>query len=274
MSWIRKHWKAVTAATIALLAVVVGSILVANPWGQAPAPAPTEDTAGGSVLGFPVSKVKIGEGGTRTAVDGTTPVGYPSTCDGAAAAAANYAPVVWNKHPSGWAQQRKVLQQISTSSAELKSQDSLQPSYQRMLKMPDFQRFDKDWVDRVDVKAGGLYRVVECTANDTALVQVFYGVLTGRDPESTRTPGAYFLTQALRLKWQDGDWKIQRSLPVFTDGSGQDPLLQVPDVGPLSTRFPLVNGRVPTLTQEMADKAFARTDATRKGWIEYANATR
>ena len=105
----RKHWKLLTAVGAVILVIAIAVVLLNPP---APPAAKQDDPSSlqaSGKFGFPVSGIKIGEGGTKTASDGKTPTGYNGTCDSAAQAAANYAPLFGDVNISTWTQQKKTL---------------------------------------------------------------------------------------------------------------------------------------------------------------------
>lgn len=262
----RRHWKALLAAAI-VVAAVAGAVLVLGTRPGQPAPEPAATVAGGGKLGFPVSPVKIGSGGSGVAADGKTPIGYDGSCNSAAVAAANYLPAIADVHPSAWPAQQKALAQIDVNADELTDLSTLADLGARTLKLPNWRSFDGDWVTKTDVAAGGLYRLVSCTEQRSALVQVVYARI---DAQTGKDPKASFVTQSLDLAWQGGDWKVARSQAPLGDNG----ILggRLPDRGPNLAALPAPDGKPPLLTKDLADQAFH--DVSREGWIEYANALR
>ena len=261
-----RHWKAIVAALVIAGALTGAALALGARPGQQASTFSTP-VAGGGKLGFPVSQIRVGSGGSAMAADGSTPVGYDGSCSSVAAAVANYMPVVADVHPSAWPAQQKALAQIDLNSEELKGLAQLADLGAMTLKLPDWRSFDGDWVTKTDVAAGGLYRVVACTERGEALVQLVYASVDA----GTEGAKASFVTQALDLGWQKGDWKIIRSqIPVgstdLTLGG------RLPDRGPNLAALPTPDWKVPVLTKDLADQAFK--DVSREGWIEYANAVR
>lgn len=258
-------WKTIIAIAVIAVIVAVAVVLINRPAEQAAQPEPSEGT--GMVagkLGFPVSKINIGEGGTKTAADGKTPIGYNGTCDSAAQAAGNYTHLIEDVNASTWAQQKKTLAEVGkqgpwigrvTSSGELVANaKDLPPG-----------AFDGGWYSRSDVAAGGLYRVASCEAKKQAVVQVFTGGTTAR---VNSAPKAYFRTVTFELTWAN-DWQISDAAIVQ---SGQDFDGRVQDAGPTSLGTAFDGESAPALKNELVNGFFA--DASREGWGEYANAKR
>lgn len=259
----RKHWKLLTALGVVILVIAVAVVLL-NP----PAPATKKDEpsslqASGK-FGFPVSGIKIGEGGTKTASDGKTITGYNGSCDSAAQAAANYTPLAEDVNVSTWGQQKKTLAEVTKPG----------PWFEKMIFNGDLLAnakdlppgaFDGGWVYRSDVAAGGLYRVASCDVKKKAVVQVFTGGTTAR---VNSAPKAFFRTVTLEMTWAN-DWKISDFAIVQ---SGQNFNGRVQDAGPTSLGTTYDDGDTPALKDELVNDFFA--DVSREGWVEYANAKR
>ncbi|WP_431230752.1 hypothetical protein [Paenarthrobacter nicotinovorans] len=259
----RKHWKLLTALAAVIVIIAVAVVLL-NP----PALAPTKDepsspqTSG--KFGFPVSRIKIGEGGTKTASDGKTITGYNGTCDSAAQAAANYAHLLRDVNVKTWTQQKKVLSEVSktgpwTANATIAgdvaaSSKDLPPG-----------AFEDGWFIRSDVPAGGMYRMASCDEKKKAVVQVFVGSL---DAQTNTQPVANFGTLTMELGWV-GDWKITDAMPRVDDPDFGG---RVKDKGPVGPAAGEPTGSIPALTSELVGSLFK--GMSREGWVEYANAKR
>lgn len=259
----RKHWKLLTA-----LAAVIGIIAVAVVLLNPPAPAPKKDEpsslqASGK-FGFPVSGIKIGEGGTKTASDGRTITGYNGTCDSAAQAAANYTHLIEDVNTSTWVQQKKTLAEVGKAGVwteKVTSKGDLLTTSKDLSNLS----FDEGWLYRSDVAAGGLYRMASCEPKKNAVVQVFFGAVGAK---VNTDPSAFFQTVTLQLTW-GGDWKISDALIV---ANGQDFGGQVKDAGPMSVGTNMEDEATPVLRDDLVNAFFK--DISREGWIEYANAKR
>jgi len=262
----RTKWKVLIAiAAVAVIVAVAVVLINLRPTEQAAQPEPTAGT--GMVagkLGFPVSKISIGEGGTTTAADGKTPIGYNGTCDSAAQAAANYMPVLHDVNTKTWEAQKATMKTLASDEAWIKDAILLGDTYTTAAASGNFKSFDGGWLDRVDVKAGGLYRIVSCEAENRALIQVVYGGLRGGEAE----PGGYFGTDSLELVW-DGDWKISDVLVRIDDTELAD---KFPDRGPAGGLVGAPTGEMPALDNGLVGRYFK--NLSKEGWVEYANATR
>ena len=262
----RTKWKLLIAIAAVVVIVAVAVVLInLRPTEQASQPEPTAgtDMVAGK-LGFPVSKISIGEGGTTTAADGKTPLGYNGTCDSAAQAAANYTPVLHDVNTKTWEAQKATMKTLASDEAWIKDAVLLGDTYTTAAASGSFKSFDGGWLDRVDVKAGGLYRLVSCEAEIREFIQVFYGGLRGGESE----PGGYFGTDSLELVW-DGDWKISDALVRIDDTELAD---KFPDQGPAGGLVGAATGEMPTLDNGLVGRYFE--NLSKEGWVEYANATR
>lgn len=258
-----KHWKALAAVGVVILVIAVAVVLL-NP----PAPAAKKDDPGAlqasGKFGFPVSTIKIGEGGTKTASDSKTITGYNGTCDSAAQAAANYAPLLRDLNLTTWAQQKKTLTEVSTPGPWLATATLAGDTLTGLKEQPP-GAFEGGWVQRADVAAGGMYRVASCEEKSKAVVQVFIGSLDG---QTKSNPLASFGTITMQLGWE-GDWKITDAMPKADDVSFGG---RVKDSGPSGQNPKGPTGAIPALDNALIDWVFE--DKTREGWIEYANAKR
>ncbi|MCP1415516.1 hypothetical protein [Paenarthrobacter sp. A20] len=259
----RKHWKLLTALGAVILVIAVAVVLL-NP----PAPAAKQDDpsslqASGK-FGFPVSGVKIGEGGTKTASDGKTITGYNGSCDSAAQAAANYAHLLRDVNVKTWAQQKKVLSEVSKPGPWTVNATIAGEVVAGSKDLPP-GAFADGWFIRSDVPAGGMYRIASCDEKKKAVVQVFVGSL---DAQTQTVPVANFGTLTMELGW-DEDWKITDAMPRVDDPDFGG---RVKDKGPVGSVAGDPTGSIPTLTSELVDSLFK--DTSHEGWVEYANAKR
>ncbi|MFB0839999.1 hypothetical protein ACETK3_18590 [Arthrobacter sp. E44] len=258
----RKHWKALTAVGVVILAVAVAVILI-----NRPAPATEQDPSSlqaSGKFGFPVSEIKIGEGGTKKASDGKTITGYNGTCDSAAQAAANYTHLIKDVNVTTWAQHKKTLTELSKPGPWFEK-----VTFNGNLAVDAKDRlpgaFDGGWYTRTDVASGGLYRVADCEEKNRAIVQVFAGAVSANVKTA---PSAFFETVTLELVWE-GDWKISDAaiVPANQDFGGR-----VKDGGPMSVGTNMEGEPTPVLRDELVNAFFK--DKSREGWVEFANAKR
>jgi hypothetical protein len=263
----KKNWKALVAiAAVAIIVAVAVVLINLRPSDQAAQPEPSADS--GMVagkFGFPVSKINIGEGGTKTAGDGRTPTGYDGTCDSAAQAAANYTPLLVDVNLETWETQKATLNSLAVPGPWL------EPALLPFSVIADaktqgnqLKSFAGGWMEQANVKAGGMYRMVSCEPKKTAVVQVFFGALGVSDT----LPQGYFGTRTMELTWK-GDWKISNAV---TGANDADLVSQLKDKGPTGGLGGTPTGKIPPLDEPLVARYFG--DLSKEGWVEYANATR
>ena len=192
-------------AVVAIALVVVASVLMSQDQNQpdsSAATTPTTTPAKTSEYGFPISNIRLGEGGTKTAPDGKTPIGYTASCDDAAQAAVNYV-AADSYSPKNWKKQKATLQQITTSAgyntkyinatASLVSNNSA--SAESSLISP------------------AIYKVENCESGKSADIAVALEIV---DPGleldgKTIGPSIEYRTQNQALVWEGNDWKLDLS---------------------------------------------------------------
>lgn len=259
-------WKALIAAAAVVAIIIVAIVLINRPAELTAQPDPSKETGVvAGTLGFPVSKIKIGEGGTKTAVDGKTLTGYNGTCESAAQAAANYTPLLVDVNTETWESQKSTITSLSVAGPWLDA--ALLPGLvvaDAKAKGSQLETFAGGWRDRSDVKAGGLYRVVTCDPKKSAVVQVFFGALG----VSKELPEGYFGTRTMELTWK-GDWKISNAVTGVND---EALVAKLVDKGPTGGLGIPPTGKIPPLDDELVSRYFK--DLSKEGWVEYANATR
>lgn len=263
----KMNWK-VLVANAAMVVIVAVAVVLINfrPSEQTAPPQPEPDS--GMVagrLGFPVSKINIGEGGTKIAADGKTPIGYSGTCDSAAQAAANYTPVLADVNLKTWETQKVTLNSLAVPGPWLDTVLLPGDSVTDVVAQgTELKSFSGGWMEQTNVKAGGMHRMVSCESKKTAVVQVFFGALGTSDT----LPQGYFGTRTMELTWK-GDWKISN---VVTGVNDADLVSRLKDKGPSGGLGGTPSGNIPPLDESIVARYFK--DLSKEGWAEYANATR
>lgn len=259
----RARWKLLIAVAVVIVAAVASALVMSLRPGP-PAPGGPQSGLGPSgKLGFPVSQLAVGQGGTKTAADGKTPIGYDGSCDSAAQAAANYLPLLSDFNAKTWETQKKALLQVSLPGPQKDLALQVNDANATNKAMQD-AGFDGGWIYRYDVKSGGLYRIASCEARKTALIQVFSEVMVA---QTKTAPRVVFLTAAVELAW-DGDWKYANA---FQPSQGPTMSGRLKDAGP-GLPDDGITQNPPVLTAKDVDVLFR--GVSREGWVEYANATR
>ncbi len=245
----RRWWLIALAAFVALvLGVGLGSAVgsrgssTPTPPRSAPSPASPSTTLDPAASGAPVKRLSVvaGRGGSRLAVDGKTPVGYPHTCQGAVAAATNYvssaARLAWVR-PTG----DKLLDQISD--ADTQRINFYRKGQRTALNAGVEIEPHPEW---------GGFRLVACDSYNATVV-IWPCEVQRLDGEAQRS----CVGVGTNVAWVLGDWKL-RSYEV----PAEPPTPEItPDPAP---------GDDP-LTAAQRRRALA---AAGPDWQEYANAPR
>ncbi len=204
-------------AVVAIALVAVASVLMSQDQDQPDSSAATTPTtpAETSEYGFPISHIRLGEGGTKTAPDGKTPIGYTASCDDAAQAAVNYV-AARSSSPSGWKKQGSTMTQIFSQSSD--SEDLIQAA----------KALANEYGASTTYKllSPGLFQVENCDAGQSATIHIPVRVhqsefkLDGKT--SSATTNVYFSVH--RLLWENNDWKLDPA--PATDKAFSDHQLQ------------------------------------------------
>lgn len=242
----RRWWLIVIGVVVALvLGVGIGSALRSREGSPATQPKATATSTASSsgTPGTAVSQplaVVAGKGGSRLAVDGLTPVGYPRSCAGAVAAATNY---VSSAARLTWVGPRgdELLDQIADA-------DSRRIEYYRQ-----GQRgaLGDGFVVEPHPEWGG-FRLVACDSTDATVI-IWPCELERLGAKVQRSCVAV----STAVAWVNGDWKLRR----YEIPAEDEPMLTPDD--PVLGADPL-----PAEQRRRALKA-AGPD-----WQEYANAPR
>jgi hypothetical protein len=202
----------------------------------------TTSTAPGAAGGY---TIKAGAGGTAKAVDGRTPIGYASTCQGAVEAATNYYTAI----AEGLFQDRLTMDGFAALTGQLNAG----------LDATTVSGLGKEFAGiRADSKAKnrpsfnpsyhpewGMFRVQSCVTDSTAVVEVagFFD-MNGLSLEAPKV---------VTVSWSKGDWRLA-SIEVATNNPAGDAI--APDApAPLP-----------------ADQRRAMIAQAGTGWTEYTNA--
>lgn len=240
----RKRALLITILVLLVAAVATASFMLSENRATDPTP---KAPLGTNAEGFEISPLAAGEGGSKMAPDGETPIGYPPTCEGASAAAINYRKAEQTANEN-WQKTQKTLELIYT---DPEAADSLP------------QLMQENGVNEYlssDVKALGIFKPMSCEAGKEALVVVSDVTLFKNFPGAA----PYVLIQAgpTQLIWKDGDWK---RVPSYSGGVGETLSIQLQMDTP------------PAITKEIIDALFTADDGhpiSREGWMVVNNATR
>lgn len=212
-----------------------------------------------------VAGIAVGSGGTETGADGVTKIGYAGTCDGAVQAATNY---------------KKALTDVFVVSDEKKvafinevvlpgpTKDALLDDAKRrteVVNSPQGPEVSKGYKEATNVEWGGSYKLTDCAAERTAVVQVLYCHVStiGEEPKSFTTCG----TDIVRLVWSNSDWKVV-SLHNDIPGVVLNVTSNIPGWEPSPEKLPM-----PAAIRD-AYLINSVTGAKDEGWVDYVGITR
>ena len=199
---------------VALVGAVVGGVVVSSLNNPDPVSTPTS-TATTPPTATPVSTptssgtgyaVEAGGGGTRVAnADGKTPMGYPSTCEGAIAAATNYVAVMQSGDaasvtPEGLATFNALIDEISPGAIPGGGmwQDLEKESRARYAENYAAMPLISTTLPEV-----GAFRIVSCTPERAAEIDVVLGAELRM--EGSEEVDRWYVGQRVQLTWLN-DW--------------------------------------------------------------------
>lgn len=202
----RRVWPWVTGAVAALaaLAILLFLVLPQLTKDDAEDSGPSksaEDTSGDL-------QVVPGMGGRKVAADGRTPVAYEPTCKGAVEAATNYSRLL-NTHaldlPKGTDSSIRAVM-LNDDQAEEKVSATSFESVRQSASAEELKQYTKLMRDTFHPEWSGKYLVRSCAPKKEAQISVT-GVSEGNGGSGNKTYD--YMTVTYRLKWSDGDWKIE-----------------------------------------------------------------
>lgn len=247
----RRRWWIMGAGLIVVIVAAVILTAVLNRPEKTAAPASTGAAATGK-YGFPVSPIRVGEGGRELAPDGKTRVGYGPSCQEAAQAALNY-------YSFGY-------------SAEKPNMDALTKTAPMILATQDDVDSQLHFIStvigeaapgalQVSASSPGLFKVVKCAEGENALV-IF---ATSDIDDRAGINSSSVAMSVAQLRYVDGTWKsttdnVEKA--SITDELGE------------TVSQPASEGFV-KITPEVINRLFT-TDGgkplSRDGWFEVSNA--
>jgi len=203
-------WIAAVAVVAAVLLTGVVTHLVtggdARPAPGAAKPSTAAPTAA-SAPGTPVGgyQVKAGAGGTATAVDGRTPIGYPGNCQGAVEAATNY----YTALAEGLFQDRLTPDGFAALLAQLNAGLDVDGANMGALKTQFATIRDEGKAKNIPFynlqshPEWGVFRVQSCAKGTTAVIDI-----AGFSTDDA-TPGLSNKSQQqISVSWFKDDWRI------------------------------------------------------------------
>lgn len=215
----RRLWPAVLVGAV-LIGGGLGIYTATRPADATPTTAPTAAaTAAPSASAIqPVLSVEAGGGGTTVAtIDGVTPMGYPDTCEGAVAAAANQLvtiaamPEGWTT-PEGLARYGELVDYFSPGEIDGLTWSSTTKSERAEAAATVVDRDAVYTATELDASLGA-FNVLSCT-EATTVVDIVYGAVLKSDGTSVPAYGS----QRVEVGWL-GDWSIREvtDVPIEED---------------------------------------------------------
>lgn len=252
----------VLAAMAAVVAVAGGAFLLGRTSGEQTAPPVASSTSTPATGG--VLSVTPGQGATDLAPDGVTPIGYPDTCVGAVAAAANIGPLfdVWGVvegvEPERWRESvERVFVPGSKDGAELAQLAAAAATD------PETERAARDDLAVFSHPEWGGFRLVSCTPGESAMVELLdCGV------SIVEATSAYCDVGRYEMSWtgSPADWR-------FEDSPADEERQLPPTVKAIEERISAESDQLGPNGPSPAQRR-AWLSELGSGWQEFANATR
>lgn len=240
----------VVAAVIVVIALVaIASYFMSSHTRQDPSAAtsPTPEPTRISEYGFPVSHLRLNEGGTQTAPDGRTRIGYTPSCDDAVRAAVNYS-AADSYAAESWAGNEETLKHVLL----------MNKASTEYIDVARWGALEKGIVFETSLLEPKIFNLATCDSGKSATVAVAVRTKTnsyqfnGKTiPETTEIRVAEH-----HLAWEDSDWKLDMSAN-YTRPEAQ--LLYLEDK------------KEPSSTSEILGELFTDSDGnplSRDGWVE------
>lgn len=228
---------------------------------------PTTPSVTSAPTGPDIAGITVGSGGTKTGADGLTKIGYAGSCDGAVQAATNYFKAATDVFVVSDEKKIALINQVVLPGP---TKDALLDDAKRrleVLKTDEGKKIAKGYSETVHVEWGGAYKISDCTAERTAIVQL----LTCKVDTTKQAPSQNVFTtcgtDTVRLLWSGGDWKVV-SLHDEIPGVVLNITDKIPGWEPSAEKLPM------PATIRDAYLLNAVTGAKDEGWVDYAGITR
>lgn len=192
----------VVAAVLVVIALVaIASYFMSSPTRQDPSAAnsPTPEPTRISEYGFPVSHLRLNEGGTQTAPDGRTRIGYTPSCDDAVRAAVNYIGAESITSDNWDAREKTLTHVLSSTEGSNKYIHALRAA-----------ALDEGIVSSVTLFEPQIFNLVSCEAGKSATVAVAQRIETQsyKIDEKTIPSSTEIRVADQNLVWENNDWKL------------------------------------------------------------------
>lgn len=252
----------IAAGVVMLLLAALMVIDYATKSGRNEATEPPTTTA---PTGQQMAGLTVGSGGTKTGTDGVTKIGYDGTCDSAVQAATNYFKAATDVF---FVSDKKKVAFINEVVLPGPTKDALLDDAKRrteVMNSPQGPELAKGYTETTHVEWGGAYKVTDCSAERTAIIQILECSLNtiGEEPKRFTTCG----TDTIRLVWSNGDWKVI-SINEDLPGVVLNVTSNIPGWEPSPETLPM-----PAAIRD-AYLINSVTGAKDEGWVDYVGITR
>lgn len=252
----------IAAGVVVLIMAALMVIDYATKSGREQTPSPTATSA---PSGETMAGITVGSGGSKTGADGVTKIGYTGTCDSAVQAATNYKKALTDVFLVSDEKKIAFINQVVLPGP---TKDALLDDAQRrteVMSSPQGKEISKGYTETTHVEWGGAYKITDCSAERTAVVQVLYCKLStiGQEPKNFTTCG----TDTIRLVWSNGDWKIV-NLHNDVPGVVLNVTDKIPNWEPSPQTLPM-----PAAIRD-AYLMNSVTGTMDEGWVDYLDITR
>lgn len=246
----RRRWWIMAAG---LVVVIIAAVILTVVLGRSEKTTAPETTSTGAATigkyGFPVSPIRVGEGGRELAPDGNTRIGYGPSCDDAALAVLNYMPSLSrDAGPNGVAATSALVWEESTyREAQARADEAS-------------AKANAGTGIATTTKDPGLFKIGWCEPGKAA--EIFFTAATKAGGEKHDQSSLRMFSQS--VVFQNNTWVLSAESP---EGA---PLLQ-----PGETVMSPDGKKFVGVTPEVINRLFTDENGnsiSRDGWMEVANA--
>ncbi|RII41304.1 hypothetical protein DWB68_13250 [Galactobacter valiniphilus] len=244
----RRWWIMGAGLIVVIVAAVILTVVLNRPENTAGPETSSTGAATTGKYGFPVSPIRVGEGGRELAPDGKTRVGYGPSCQEAAQAALNY-------YSFGRSAEKPDMDALTKTAPMIyATQDDVTS---KLYFVSTVIGEAAPGALQVNVAAPGLFNIAKCTEGQSALVVL---AVSSTDTRPSTNIAETRMT-AVQVNYVDGTWK--ETYPDFYEfDTGQE------------VSQPASEGFV-KITPEVINRLFTSDEGkplSRDGWFEVSNA--
>lgn len=248
----RRWWIMGAGLIVVIVAAIILTVVLNRPEKTAGPETSSTGAAATGKYGFPVSPIRVGEGGRELAPDGKTRVGYGPSCQEAAQAVFNYASF-------GYATEKPNMDALTkTAPMIFATQDDVAS---RLYLITSLAEEAPTGAIQVNPAAPGLFKIVKCTEGESAFIMSVTSSVDARPAVNQASMAMSFE----EVRYVDGTWKATEDA-VSKAG--------VPAEFGQSVSQPASEGFV-KITPEVINRLFTSDEGkplSRDGWFEVSNA--